>query len=642
MKRIVALQRHDTVELEVLLNLTNEFLRKDLAEAKRYSFAIVSVADTQAEAKWLSGAYNYLVAIHQQTGRLDSAKYFLSLTESLVKQNPDKIRMRYNYNQAAGLFYKNQGEFKQALPYLLENVKIWTTVDENKAGQLLNLGNLYLNMGDYEPAADYHLQSLRLFETLKNKRGQSFCLHSLGNDFFFMNQLASAKKYFEQSLQIKEQLGDKRGVLTTTISLGDVYKDMNDFKKSEAYYQTALISARDMKLPGEEARALHQAGLLYRRMNEIEKARESFSKSMVLFKQLGDNVSFVKTQSELRNIDQAEQNQKETETQMLGGLNTLIRTGDRQQEAIEYQRLSEYYSSNKNYEKALYYLKKHEALTDSVEGNTVLIQLKELEEKYNSEKKEREIAILKKDQELQALELSRQRGNTLIVAIILISVVIISFLLINRYRINNRAQRTIELERMRNSIARDLHDDIGSTLSSINIISQLALQEKNGNATHFQRIAQQSSGMMESMSDIVWSINPHNDSLEQVISKMKEFASEILDPMDVSYSFTGEENLLTVSLDAALRKNLFLIFKEAINNAAKYSGATSIRIDFKKKAHALHLAITDNGKGFDVTNGSSGNGLRNMKERAKNINGLLDIKSSAQSGTEVSLVLPIT
>ncbi len=630
------------MELRALLSLANEFLRKDLSIAKRYSFQIVNQANAQAEAKWLGGAYNYLVSIYQQTGKPDSARHFLTLTQEVTKQNPGNLKLKYNYNQASGLFYKTQGEYKLALPYMLDNLKIWKIEDENRGGLLLNLGNLYAKMGDFKTAADYHLQSLQLFETLKNLRGQAFCLQSLGNDFFCLEELADAETYFKKSLRLKEQLEDRRGVLTTTSSLGDVYKDMRQYSKAEAHYKLALAEARKLKLVGEEARALHQSGLLYRRMGENQKARENFNRSIALSKQMGDSVTVSTTRSEILALDLQEQNRAKTETQMLNGLNTTLRTGDRQQEAVEYHRLSEYYASNKDFEQALYYLRKYEAVTDSVAGTEVLLQLKELENSYESDKKEKEIELLKKDQELHKLELSRERANTSIIIVVLISVVIISFLLINRYRVLNRTRRLVEMERMRNTIARDLHDDIGSTLSSINIISQMALKDANGSTPHFQRIAQHSSSMMESMSDIVWSINPNNDSLEQVISKMKEFAAEILDPLDINYTFSGEENLQAIKLDVSTRKNLFLIFKEAINNAAKYSSAQAIKIQFKKQNGNIELSIHDNGKGFDVQNGSSGNGLRNMKERASNLRGRLELKSSTTSGTEINLFLPLT
>lgn len=642
LQQVVALQKHDTMELRALLSLANEFLRKDLSMTKRYSFQIVNQANAQSDAKWLGGAYNYLVSVYQQTGKLDSARHFLALTTEITKQNPNNSKLKYNYNQSAGLFYKNQGEYKQALPYMLDNLKSWTIEDENRAGLLLNLGNLYSKMGDFRTAADYHLQSLRLFETLKNLRGQAFCLQSLGNDFISLKELADAEIYFKKSLRLKEQLEDRRGVLTTTISLGDVYKDMKQYRKAEAYYKSALAEAGKLKLVGEEARALHQSGLLYKHMSENQKARESFNKSMVLSRQMGDSVTLSTTRSEILALDLHEQNRKKTEMQMLDGLNTTLRTGDRQQEAVEYHRLSEYYASNKDFEQALYYLKKHEALTDSVAGKTVLLQLKELENNYETEKKEKEIELLKKDQALHKAEISRERANKIIVIIVLISVIIIAVILINRYRVLNQTRRLVEMERMRNTIARDLHDDIGSTLSSINIISQMALKDANGSTSHFQRIAQHSSSMMESMSDIVWSINPNNDSLEQVISKMKEFAAEILDPLDIAYTFSGEENLQTIKLDVATRKNLFLIFKEAINNAAKYSSAKAIVIQFKRSNSTIDLSIQDNGKGFDTQNGSSGNGLRNMKERAENLRGKLQLRSLVGRGTEITLSFPLT
>ncbi|HET9053473.1 MAG TPA: tetratricopeptide repeat protein, partial [Cyclobacteriaceae bacterium] len=408
LQQLVALQQHDTVELGALLSLANEFLRKDLSIAKQYSFDIVSLADSPSEAKWLGSAYNYLVSIFQQTGKPDSARYFLTLAREITNQNPGNIKMRYNFNQAAGLFYKNQGEYKQALPYMLDNLKIWTIADENRAGLLLNLGNLYSKLGDFKTAAGYHLQSLRLFETSKNLRGQAFCFHSLGNDFFHIQQLADAENYFKKSLQLKKQLDDKRGVLTTTISLGDVYKGMNRYRKAEEYYKTGLADAGKLKLPGEEARALHQFGLLYKRMGENQKARESFTRSMVLSKQMSDSATLATTRSEILNLDLHEQNKEKIEAQMLDGLNTFIRNGDRQQESIEYYRLSEYYALNKNFEKALEYSKKYEALKDSLEGNAVRVQMKTLEEQFKNDKHEKEIELLKKDQALHKLELSRQ------------------------------------------------------------------------------------------------------------------------------------------------------------------------------------------------------------------------------------------
>lgn len=561
--------------------------------------------------------------------------------EKLANENPANIKLTISFNQSAGLFYKNQGEYKKALPYLLTNLEQMKTENEGKAGLLLNIGNTYYAMADYSTAMKYHLQSLTLFEKLGNKRGQSFCLHGLGTDYYFLKQLNKAEEYLQRSLEMKIMLQDKRGMVTAWMGLGNIAKDQNKPAKAESYYKKTLDLAREMKLTSEEIMTLNQLGLNYVRQGKPEEARKVFTAGLKLARQQGDSTLSARLKSALIGIDLEEQKTKQMEATMINNLNTLILSGDKSGQVIEYERLSEYYELNTDYEKALEYLRKHDALKDSLEGNTVLFKMKTLEEQYNSDKKEKEIELLKKDQDLHKLELSRQRANTSIIIVALISVIVISILLINRYRVLNRTRRLVEMERMRNTIARDLHDDIGSTLSSINIISQMALKDANGSSAHFQRIAQHSSSMMESMSDIVWSINPNNDSLEQVISKMKEFAAEILDPLDISYTFSGEENLQSIKLDVSMRKNLFLIFKEAINNAAKYSSANAINIDFKKENGCIELSIRDNGKGFDAQNSSSGNGLRNMQARAENLSGKLNLKSSRE-GTALTFSFPLT
>lgn len=642
LRQIVALNRHDTLEVKALLGLTNEFLRKDVSQARLYAQQVVRTSSQLNYPYGMCAGYGYMVSMFQSGTQTDSALHYLGQLEKLAKAHAEDFRIPKNYNQTAGLFYKAQGEYQRAMPYFLENLKLATKEDENKAGTLLNIGNTYSQMADYRNAMKYHLQALTIFEKLGNKRGQSFCLHGLATDYYFLKQLNKSEEYLHRSLAMKTDLGDRRGLITTWQGLGNVAKDRNQFETAHQYYLKSLTMAREMKLAGDEIITLHQMGMNYMRKPDPPEARKVFSEGLARARQFGDSTLSTRLKSALMGIDMEEQKKKQTETAYLNNLNTFIVSGDKSGLALEYNRLSEYYALNKDYEKAFEYLKKHEALTDSLEGSAVLVQLRTMEEQFKNDQKEKEIELLKKDQELQKAEISRQRANTTIIVVALISVIVISVLLINRYRVLNKTRRLVELERMRNTIARDLHDDIGSTLSSINIISQMALKDANGSSSNFQRIAQHSSSMMESMSDIVWSINPNNDSPEQVISKMKEFAAEILDPLDIDYAFTGEENLHAVTLDAATRKNLLLIFKEAVNNAAKYSGASVITIHFNKQADTLEVAIQDNGKGFDAEVISSGNGLRNMKARATSLRGKLELKSSAGTGTAISLSIPIT
>lgn len=195
-------------------------------------------------------------------------------------------------------------------------------------------------------------------------------------------------------------------------------------------------------------------------------------------------------------------------------------------------------------------------------------------------------------------------------------------------------------DRIRTKIARDLHDDIGSALSGINIISKIALDKKTGQDDTRQllsRIQENSALTMESMADIVWAINPENDTIEKVISRMKEFAADLLEPLDIRYTFEETGKVQEMKLDLNQRKDIYLLFKEAVNNAAKYSGCTAVKTAISLENGMVTMEITDNGAGFDRAGSRQGNGLVNMEERAKEMGGQFEIDSTPGKGTIVRL-----
>jgi signal transduction histidine kinase len=308
-----------------------------------------------------------------------------------------------------------------------------------------------------------------------------------------------------------------------------------------------------------------------------------------------------------------------------------------------YQVISNIEEEQNHYREALRFHQLYSELKDSLLMVENQQGADEMEAKYQNIKKQSEIELLKKDQQLNNVSLQQGRTTQTAMVVAFILLLIIGLLAFNRHRLIHNAKRQMEIERMRNEIARDLHDDMGSTLSSIHIISQLALKENNGSSSkYFQGIAENSAKMMESMSDMVWSINPDNDSLQKMLSKMKEFSSEILEPKNISYQFHGEETLNGAVLDLASRKNIFLIFKESINNAAKYSEGSFIDIHFEQISSDLCLTIRDNGRGFDCAKVQNGNGLKNMKARALEIKGQLNLETIQGKGTTLQLKLPLT
>ncbi|HEY4335629.1 MAG TPA: ATP-binding protein, partial [Puia sp.] len=222
--------------------------------------------------------------------------------------------------------------------------------------------------------------------------------------------------------------------------------------------------------------------------------------------------------------------------------------------------------------------------------------------------------------------------------------VAIGVLLFNRNRVVHNARRMVELEKMRNTIARDLHDDIGSTLTSINVLSKVALepQEQEFLRSSLQKIKDRSAAIMERMDDIVWAINPQNDTMEQLLIRMKEFAAELLEPLNICYQFKEEGELASLRLDVRRRRDLYLLFKEAVNNAAKYSQCANLTIRLRQERGGLQMEISDDGKGFAEAEVIRGNGLNNMRQRAAAMAGKIWIDSGVGKGTRIVLDAALT
>jgi len=204
-----------------------------------------------------------------------------------------------------------------------------------------------------------------------------------------------------------------------------------------------------------------------------------------------------------------------------------------------------------------------------------------------------------------------------------------------RYRI----QQLKRLQIVRNNIASDLHDDIGSTLNSISIYSEVAKQQAGKDIPALEMIGINSRKIIENMSDIVWTINPENDSFEKIIIRMRSFAYQLLKAKKVEYTFEVDEKLNSILLPMQVRKNFYLVFKEAINNLVKYSHASRVSIFLTEKNRSIFLKIRDNGIGIPVNPETMGNGLMNMSRRAEEIHAELNIVSANGEGTEIELML---
>ncbi|HTF37509.1 MAG TPA: two-component regulator propeller domain-containing protein [Blastocatellia bacterium] len=209
-----------------------------------------------------------------------------------------------------------------------------------------------------------------------------------------------------------------------------------------------------------------------------------------------------------------------------------------------------------------------------------------------------------------------------------------------RYRVT----RLIELERVRTRIATDLHDDIGSSLSQVSVLSEVVRRRVGSEPSvsePLSMIADLSRDLVDSMNDIVWAINPRRDHLSDLTHRIRRFASDVFTARDIEFNFSAPEAQHDIRLGADMRREVFLIFKESVNNMVRHSGCTEANIEFLIESGWLELKIRDNGKGFEPDRESDGNGLVSMSQRTARIGGTLDISSNNGKGTMVLLRAPV-
>ena len=209
-----------------------------------------------------------------------------------------------------------------------------------------------------------------------------------------------------------------------------------------------------------------------------------------------------------------------------------------------------------------------------------------------------------------------------------------------------RTLQVLALERVRTRIATDLHDDIGSSLSQIAILSEVASRGIDELHSHqlqpLSDIGMISRELVDSMSDIVWAIDPMQDTLRDLVHRVRRFAGDVLLASDIALQFSAPCKGIDMELGADLRRQVLLILKEAIHNIAKHSQAKRAGIDMHVEAGWLRFRISDDGRGFDPLNAGDGHGLNSMRQRARLLQAKVQIVSKPGAGSTISVQVPLS
>jgi len=218
------------------------------------------------------------------------------------------------------------------------------------------------------------------------------------------------------------------------------------------------------------------------------------------------------------------------------------------------------------------------------------------------------------------------------------------------YRV--RVARLLALERVRTNIATDLHDDIGASLSRTAILAEVVRRDvapsNPAAAETLDRIARSAREVVDGMSDVVWALDPERDDLGELVARVRAFASEVLPPSGVAFSVVAPTDAATLAtkVGAEPRRHAYLVVKEALSNIARHAEARSASISLGLRDGAIEAIVSDDGRGFHPAPAGAaptlgGNGLRNMRGRASRCRGTLDVDSTPELGTTITLRIPV-
>jgi len=484
---------------------------------------------------------------------------------------------------------------------LQSNEERWIVFYHNRAM------DFYQFTGRPLKAMEHQLKLIRILE--KSKRDPA----ELGMGYLHAAVLArkngmdseTIKKYFESSNVLIQQ--------TTTYQ-----------KKNFREYYRELSGFDSMQGNFKDAYAHYRSYIIYRDSLTNEKIKKDFSEITVRYEaaKKDNEIQKLNTERRIRELqiekqnaiiagNKAEAERKQKEIDLLAKEQTLRNLKLQQQEKE---------------------LERHELLINNKEQQLQLAQ-------QQKEFADKEITTQKK-----LLSTQKQVRNIGLVAFGLLA--LLAYFLFNRYQLKKKVEQQEVMLAVRNDIAKNLHDEIGSTLTSIKILSEVSktnLQNNPQKAEQFiDRITEQSESMQQGMSDIVWAITPDNDKLENMLVRMREYVSHTLEPKGVKTVFKIHENTLSKTIGMKQRKDFFLVFKEAVNNIAKHADASEVIIDLSENNNNISLKVTDNGVGFDTGKATSSNGLKNIKSRAALLGGFHSIESKPGKGSTIAIEVPAT
>lgn len=564
----------------------------------------------------------YFTGLNYSKNSIDSAEFFTNIANCYVYKS--------EYNTAYEYFEKSKDIF-QKMNYTNGLVNF-----------LINTGVTYSQQGFKQKAMIQYLEALNLYEDSIDLESRAILYQNLGTLMAEQGDLLSSEEYFNQALEIYQKQKNIQNICDILINLALIKIDEIDYSKSEKILDEALEISENANLNLKKAYILFVKGQLFILEKNYNKAVAVFLESLKIREDAGGEYDLISSYISLAEVYFKLENYKTSEYY---AQKAIVKTN--KINALELQIevnkiLSDIYSKNYKYEKAYNFLYTSKTLTDSLFEIQQTKAILELEIIYQTEKKQKEIQILKYEKELQSNELEQKRRN--IIAIIAVSVFCLIFLLIIQYVIRQKQnlehKRKIVYaavdaeEKIKDEIARELHDNIAGRL--MGIITQIISENKKVNyLSEIRKIYNEIRQLSHSLAEPMF--------IDVTISeKLQALADEIQNKNNLNITFYSGISIdwMTIKQNQEIQKALYRITQELINNTLKYANATEIEIQLIDSENVINYIYSDNGIGFEKESINKGIGFENIEKRTKSLNGNCEINSNLGCGLTIALSIP--
>ncbi|KOY51889.1 tetratricopeptide repeat-containing sensor histidine kinase [Polaribacter dokdonensis] len=684
-----------------MANITNFFAQKSTIDSLK-----ISLLQEQTQ-KQKAATYLLLIDNYFSTNK-DSAEYYIEETLQFTKQESS---LQVSYVSAllkyAQLFIV-KGDYKQSENYYN---KVWAILKDNYDYELYSkyygdFGVLHFYKGDFKGALTNFSKALELAEKENIEEDQLRFLNNKALAMSYLGEAEASLDVHKKAIFLAEKLNDSTALGKSFNNIGLIYEDMKEHEKALEFYLNALEIKKNGTSQIDVANSLFNVAGMYKEIGEKEKdtslyskAENYYQKSLDIANQInyGKIILYNKTgiaqlatarnqprkaiaiyETVIPLAQKANDNQTLRITYLNLGVNylkldilssaetylikakPLIETANNPSDkASLYENLSKLYADKNQFKIAYKYFEQQYKLEQELSKNSLQDKISDFEIKYETEKKEKEIAEQKKELLAQELAIKNRNLYALLLASALLILAIIFFAIYKRNQLRRKQlQKEIELkdaistiktqnrlQEQRLRISRDLHDNIGSQLTFIiSTIDNLKYVSKDANEKLKQKLTSISSftgDTIHQLRDTIWAMNKSTISVEDLHSRILSFiekAKASVPTINFNISYDIDANK---SFPSIVGMNVFRVIQEAINNALKYAEASTIDVQLTKKENYFVITILDNGIGFNLKSVTLGNGLSNMEKRMGEIDGTIIINSELEKGTEITLKIPL-